>query len=149
MSLSAIRQSLESIDYSWNRPSTYLVFVPVLSLAIEILQFQKMEPLPSSTDPLSGQNIHEANTKTRQFMNICKWHLMGSMTQVAVLAVAIVLVENRRFSLCAPVLATYCLSITELGVTILMRVTQSIGFYGLSQNGTGRTMIHASACTII
>ena len=46
VSISGIKQAIEdNIDYSWTKPQTYLVLVPVISLIIQRIKFSKALPL--------------------------------------------------------------------------------------------------------
>ena len=79
MTLASIRQSIENIDYAWNKPQTYLVLVPVLSLLIQKVQIAALKlfiPRP--------QTPHDATTqlaKLDKFKKITVWHIAGSCVQ--------------------------------------------------------------------
>jgi hypothetical protein len=74
MSFSGIGQNLEKIDYAWTKPQTYLVLVPGLSLIVQKIQLASALPL---TNPVTQENVEQANAKSMKFAKICKWHLRG------------------------------------------------------------------------
>ena len=139
MSFSGIRQSLESIDYAWFKPQTYLVLVPGLSLIIQKVQLANTLPLINN---VTQQNVAQADAKSRKFGNICKWHLRGSMIQIAASVIAIKVFAVPLFSLLA-ILATY-----ELVDTLIKSLRNSITLYEFHPNGTIKSMTSTSACNI-
>jgi len=102
-SLADIKESLKEIDYSPNKPLSYLVFVPGLSLLIQKVQFTRIRPFLDSLDRLDRPTNAEAadtyNLHSRQYANICTWHLRGSIAQVAISALAVSLFANSWFLL--------------------------------------------------
>jgi len=145
MSLSAIGQRLEDIDYSPNKPSTYLVFVPVLSLLIQKIQLDRIQAFPHVVS-ITQQNVHNANANTKHYTNICKWHLTGSTTQMLALALAVSLFANSWFPW--RMLPFFLASSHELMFSLLLSMDR-VPFYEFPQNGNRGKKIIASACTII
>jgi hypothetical protein len=139
MNFSDIRQSLENIDYAWAKSQTYLVFVPGLSLIIQKIQLANTLPLINN---VTQQNMTQADEKLRKFANICKWHLRGSMTQIAASVIAIKVFAIPLFSLLA-ILATY-----ELVDTLVKSLRNSITLYEFHQNGIIKSVTSTSACNI-
>lgn len=84
--LSRITQSIQSMDYDWKKPQTYLVFVPGISLLIQKVQMAHI--LPLSNEEVTGENAARLNTQTKRFVQICKWHYGGSMTQLIIAIIA-------------------------------------------------------------
>lgn len=131
MAVQNIRQKLESIDYSVKNLSTYLVFVPGLSLLIQKVQTAKTLPLPAVTsfnfDPLQQE-------KSTRFAAICKWSLRGSMTQAIVCMVAFSVFQMPIFGLLALV-AGY-----EMIDTIRLAIQNTVTKYELNENGSLKGM---------
>lgn len=96
------------MDYAWNKPETYLVLVPGVSLLIQKIQFANLLPLPSLTK-ITPQKASEANEKSMKFVKICKWHLRGSMAQILASVMAVHLFA-------APIFAAITLTLASLGV---------------------------------
>ena len=90
MSFSEVKQKLANIDYSWTKPKTYVVFVPGLSLIIQKIQFAKVLPLIVLDSMKDSEKARAADFKSRKFATICKWHLLGSITQ----SIACIIVVN-------------------------------------------------------
>ncbi len=90
MNFSGIRQSLENIDYAWNKPQTYLVLVPGLSLIIKNIQLAEVLPLPPINNVIliSPNEAIQLEASSRKFATICKWHFGGSIIQMIACAVA-------------------------------------------------------------
>lgn len=126
MYFSGIKQSLESIDYAWFKPQTYFVLIPVLSLIIRKIQLANILPLNL---PVTPQNIDQINAKSRRFANICKWHLRGSMIQMAASIIAIKVFAAPLFSLLA------LPAIYELVDILIKSHRNSIAIYELEENG--------------
>ena len=126
MSFSIIKQSLERIDYAWFKPQTYLVLVPGLSLIIQKVQLANT--LPLITD-VNQSNVVQADAKSRQFVNICKWHWAGSMIQIAVSIIAIQAFATPLFLLLA-ILAT-----CELAYTLINSLRNRVTLYEFHPNG--------------
>ena len=139
MSFSGIRQGLESIDYAWVKPQTYLVLVPGLSLIIQKVQLANTLPLINN---VTQQNVAQVDAKSRKFANICKWHLRGSMIQIAASVIAIKVFAVPLFSLLA-ILASY-----ELVDTLIKSLRNSIKLYEFHPNGNIKSMTSTSACNI-
>lgn len=87
------------IDYGWQKPEIYMVFVPGLSLVIQKMQMAKVLPLTPNKERNSSDVA--ANDKAKKFIDICKWHLRGSITQVLVCTVAVKVFALPVFSLIA------------------------------------------------
>ncbi len=71
---------LGKIDYSWNKPQTYLVLVPGLSLLIEKIKSTNLKPFINND--WNNKSV-APNEKSKEFANMCKWHLRGSLIQMA------------------------------------------------------------------
>lgn len=139
LAFSNIRQNLENIDYSWNKPQTYLVFVPGLSLIIQKIQFSKVLPL---IDDVTPSNIQEAASKSKKFTEICKWHLRGSLIQLTVALIAIHIFAIPFFSLI--VIFAGC----ELIDTIFHCLKNNPILYEFHANGAVKKKISVSALNI-
>lgn len=134
-----IKQNLENIDYAWTQPKTYLILVPGLSLIIQKIQLASTLPLINN---VTQQNMAQADAKSRKFANICKWHLRGSMIQIAASIIAIKIFSVPLFSLLA-ILAT-----CELADTLIKSLNNSITLYEFLPNGNIKSMTCTSACNI-
>lgn len=141
MNISNIKQKLESVDYVWTKPQTYLVFIPGISLVIQKIQLANTLPLINN-NLTTLQNVAQADAKSRKFANICKWHLRGSMVQILASVIAIKFFAVPIFLLLA-ILATY-----ELADTLIKSLKNSITFYELYPNGSIKSKTSPSACTI-
>ena len=139
MSFSGVRQSLEKIDYAWTKPQTYLVLVPGLSLIIQKIQLANTLPL---INDVTLEGMSQADAKSRKFANICKWHLRGSMIQIAASVIAIKIFAVPLFSLLA-ILATY-----ELVDTLIKSLRNSITLYEFHPNGRVKSITSMSASNI-
>ena len=71
MNISNIRQNIENIEYAWNKPASYLVLVPGLSLLIQKIQFANYK------------EGHPPEVESK-FFNICRWHVRGALVKVAI-----------------------------------------------------------------
>jgi len=128
MSFSIIKQSLERIDYAWFKPQIYLVLVPGLSLIIQKVQLANTLPL-LITEATTQSNVAQVYAKSRQFANICKWHLAGSLVQIAVSIIAIVAFATPLFLLLG-ILAT-----CELAYTLINSIRNRVILYEFHPNG--------------
>jgi hypothetical protein len=63
-----------SMTYNWSNPTTYLVFVPIVSLIVQKFQLIPVSPHGHCTPVIADQ-------KARTFLKVCKWHLRGSLVQ--------------------------------------------------------------------
>ena len=149
MNFSNIRQSIESIDYAWTKPQTYLVFVPGLSLLIQKIQFANILPLtkyvqllPLPNNAEFPQPTPDEDAKTRHFINICKWHLRGSLVQIAASTIAIKTLALPIFSLLA-IVAGF-----EMVDTFIKIVRNPATVYEFHPNGAVKTVISNPACNI-
>lgn len=91
MNLSSIRQSIESINYSWTNPLTSLVLIPGVSLLINRVQLAKVVPMLMT----AKHSIQEEAAASNKFLNICKWHFRGSAIQTVVCFVAFKIFANQ------------------------------------------------------
>jgi hypothetical protein len=140
MNLSGVRQNLENIDYAWNKPQTYFVFVPVLSLIIQRIQLAATLPLIDNSTP---QNVAEADAKSRKFVNICKWHLRGSMLQLIFSIVALKFFSVHLFSFFVAASAT-CELLTIAVKSLKNRVT----VYEFYSDGNVKSMTNVMSFNI-
>jgi hypothetical protein len=86
----SIVSSLANIDSRWSEPKTYLLLVPGLSLLIHRIDL--VNTLLLTTPTLD--NLSEANQNSERFANCCKWHLRGSLTQIAIASLAMVVFKT-------------------------------------------------------
>lgn len=105
MILSKLTQSIQSIDYDWKKPQTYLVFIPGLSLLIQKVQMAHI--LPLSNEEVTGENAARLNAQTKRFVQICKWHYGGSMTQLIIAIIASKILLASPFAPFFVLLTTY------------------------------------------
>jgi hypothetical protein len=94
-----------NMDYAWNSPSTYAVFVPVLSLLIQKVQMARISSLPDCQQKITSE---EPRSHRATAANIFKWHFRGSMLQGAASAAALLIYTHPVF------LATSILALYEL-----------------------------------
>ena len=129
VSISGIKQAIEkNIDYSWTKPQTYLVLVPVISLIIQKVKFAKEFNL------INSDNNKEKSIVSKDFANICKWHLRGSMMQMIVAIVALVFsAVNPIFALIAIISAYEALSTVYngFGNQVTLHTVHPDGSYSL------------------
>lgn len=119
--------SIRTMDYSWKSPSTYLAFVPGVSLLIQRVNRAKAEQyLGSSASDLSNDRF------ARHLRRVTLWHLAGALTTGAVACVA---VKSRVFPRVYPgaVLAVGLLSLIQTAYTLL--TARKITLYGFHTNG--------------
>jgi hypothetical protein len=147
MILSVIKQNLKNIDYAWDNPQTYLVFVPGLSLAIQKIQIATVLPLKTENlfkslqkhwKPECKENLtllmQENNERSKKFAAICKWHLTGSLVQMLVSAVAV-----KFFA--APLLSIFLMiSAYELGDTFVKALTNQMTIIETYSDGSIKRM---------
>jgi hypothetical protein len=135
MNLSRLRQSLQDIDYSWDKPKTYLVFIPGLSLLIQKIQLANTLPLTNTLN-VTVQNHLQVNEQSRRFMNICKWHFRGSVIQIIVSVIARKFFDSSFLSIIT-VVASY-----ELGNIVFENYKNSVSFHEYDQNGRLKRQEH-------
>jgi hypothetical protein len=90
--------NIQNIDYGWSKPSTYLVFVPFLSVVVQKMQLAKILPF---REEISFEHSNEEALKTKRFVDIHKWHLRGSSLQLMLSVVAVKAFAAPIFSLMA------------------------------------------------
>ncbi len=85
MILSSLRQSIENINYAWNKPQSYLVLIPGISLLVQKIQLAKILPSiekmrpPIIDDRNQDDNVSEDEVIVKKYSNISKWHVKGSL----------------------------------------------------------------------
>lgn len=131
MNLSSIEKSFtqiaENIDYSWKKPSTYLVMVPALAIAIQKIQLAKVLPLIEDFQ----KQPREADEKSRKFVKICAWHWAGALTQLGVCLLVIKTVH--------PFFLYYflgLLAVAQLGYTLMSSLSNRVTLIEFHANGT-------------
>jgi hypothetical protein len=141
MNFESIKQNLANIDYAWNKLETYVVFIPGLSLVVQKIQLAAVLPWING-EVINPQNADQANLKSRKFLNICKWHLRGSMVQIMVSLIAIKLFALPTFSWVS-LLATY-----EMVDTLAKGIINRVTLYEFYPSGKLKKMTSVSACNI-
>jgi hypothetical protein len=139
MNLSNIKQDLASIDYSWKKPQTYLVFVPGLSIVIQKIQFANVLPL---IQDMTSENLPEAAAKAERFLDICTWHGRGSLVQLTASILAVNFLSSSIFLLIA------LLPLYELANTFFKAFTNPVTLFEFHQNGTVKSMTKQTALSI-
>ncbi len=85
MVFSRIQQSINNIDYAWNKPQSYLALIPGISLLIQKIQLAKILPLinnmhpPKIDDSSQEKGISKDEGIVRKYSNLSKWHVRGSL----------------------------------------------------------------------
>lgn len=141
MVFSSVTQSLRNIDYDWTKPQTYFVFIPGLSLLVQKIQLASA--LPLSNDPITPENAVRLDAESRKFANICKWHLRGSMTQLAIAAIVAKTLLTVPFSLFFVSLTAY-----EMLDTLITSLRNRIQLFEFYPNGNIKSITFISACNI-
>jgi len=81
-----IRQAFSGMNYQWNSPATYVVFVPGLSLVAKKIQMANLLPI---TETQSGwENLRQVDAESRKVRSVLRWHYLGSIAQSAACFVA-------------------------------------------------------------
>ena len=133
MDFASIKQKINTIDYSWNQPSTYAVFVPGLSLLVQKIKFNDLLPLQHQSKILGSKDINDkklGDIESRKFINICKWHLRGSMFQVVASLALLNMYRKNNYLLVPAILATY-----EMMDTLLKGLNNRVTVCEFKPNG--------------
>lgn len=144
MNLSNIKQSLEKIDYAWNKPHTYLVLIPGLSLYIEKIQLAITVPLVESYTQEERDVLIDIHS--RKFDNITKWHLRGSLIQILASVAAIKILSHPLFRQIA--LVAGCLAFCEVLYTSFYRFKIPVTLYEFYPNGQVKSISSTRAPNI-
>lgn len=121
-----IRNKLVKIEYGKSNPSTYMVFIPVLSLIVQKIQMAHLLPLKNAQNQGS---YSQQNSISLKLINVCKWHLRGSMVQTVACIVASKIYKLPIFSIIG-ILAMY-----EILDTGFKALTNKVSVYKLSPDG--------------
>lgn len=69
-----ISQKINNINYGWDKPETCMAFIPGLSFALDIILVQHDVSI----------SLHPNKEQEDRLERLCKWSLIGSLSQIAV-----------------------------------------------------------------
>ncbi len=75
--IASVKEKIQNIEYGWNKPASYLVLVPVISMIVQNIQRSYFKE--RSANSRDGQEFLEFNNRVAQMHN---WHWTGAVIQL-------------------------------------------------------------------
>ena len=127
--MSYISQLANNMDYKWNNPKTYAIFVPGLSLAIQIIQTSNILPKhKAAADKQLSFSLFLVSSAAAvlKIRRICRFNCLGALAQMTASSVALFVLSNPFMILVAAscsLLSTYQFAHITYEALVKMKLT--------------------------
>ncbi len=121
------------MDYSWNNPATYSVFIPGVSLVVHVVQNYRTISNMSQFAGWTGWGTNHTSQQLddamgRKLVHMCRWHSVGILTQMTASILAVNL-------LALPILQIIAVLAGIEAIMIGAKSATNITLRNLDQNG--------------
>lgn len=106
--INSIFQRIEDIDYAWEKPESYVVFIPGLSILVQQIQSgnfianRAMHPdilnVLQMSPAQQKQEADKVNLQSHKCSKWCQWHSRGAIVQMAIALLALQIFKKTPFS---------------------------------------------------